>query len=394
MRPPDSFIKQPGELWKLNKPAYGLVESGRLWQLTIEPWMLDEYGLEPVPGIPQIFFKKNSERVPDLVIAKVVDDLLIAGSELEVEQFKKKISKRFQLGRFMTDKSLVFYRIHIKQNENFDIEASMSEYLTTIHPLEISRERRKEHDEKATENELKLLLGLTGKLDFIGHGCLPIAAFAASYLQQKISDLKVSHLREANSVLKEIQQVEPKLLFLSPSSYENARYIGFSDAAQGKTSYGQTGHISGIAFKNPSHHIFHAIDWQSSRQNRLSFSSIGAEILAAAASADRSSLFSEGLNYITKPIISMPLSIVLDSLGSHATITTLHEGKDYRLRPTVARLRDSYESKEIDEIIWIPGQQNIADALTKSNIVIQKTLGKILVEGEFDNSIFWGSKPC
>ena len=294
----------------------------------------------------------------------------------------------------MMDKSLVFYRIHLQQNENFDVMANMSEYMTTIHPLDISRERRKQHDEKATENELKQLLGLTGRLNFIGHGCLPVAAFAASYLQQKISNLKVLHLKEANSALKEVQQIEPKLLFKSPDNHENPKYIGFSDAAQGKTSYGQTGYISGIAFKNSSHHIFHAIDWQSSRQNRVSFSSIGAEILAAAASVDRSSLFSESLNYITRPILSMPLVIVLDSLGLHATLTTLHEGKDYRLRPTVARIRDSYESKEIDEIIWIPGSQNIADALTKRNIVIQRTLGKILVDGKFENTIFSGAKSC
>ena len=291
MRPPDTFMKQRGELWKLKKPAYSLVESGRLWQLTIEPWMIDEYKLKPVPGLPQIFFKRDLEQIPCLVIAKVVDDLLIAGKAIEIKQFKECISRRFQVGRFMMDKSFVFYRIHLQQNENFDVIASMSEYMTTIHPLDISRERRKQHDEKATENELKQLLRLTGRLNFIGHGCLPVAAFAASYLQQEISNLKVSHLKEANSTLKEVQQIEPKLLFKSPNDYENPKFIGFSDAAQGKTSYGQTGYTSGIAFKNSSHHVFHAIDWQSSRQNRVSFSSIGAEILAAAASEDRSSLF-------------------------------------------------------------------------------------------------------
>ena len=88
----------------------------------------------------------------------------------------------------------------------------------------------------------------------------------------------------------------------------------------------------------------------------------------------------------------MPLVIVLDSLGLHATLTTLHEGKDYRLHPTVARIRDSYESKEIDEIICIPGSQNIADALTKRNIAIQRTLGKILVDGKFEDTIFSGAK--
>ncbi len=41
MRPPTGFKSKPGEIWKILKPAYGLVESGRLWQTTIEPWMID-----------------------------------------------------------------------------------------------------------------------------------------------------------------------------------------------------------------------------------------------------------------------------------------------------------------------------------------------------------------
>lgn len=90
----------------------------------------------------------------------------------------------------------------------------------------------------------------------------------------------------------------------------------------------------------------------------------------------------------------MPLTLVLNSLGFHTTKARLHEGKDYRLRPAVARIRDSYESKEVDELIWIPGTQNVADALKKRNINIQRVLGKILAKGKFDSSIFNASKIC
>lgn len=59
--------------------------------------------------------------------------------------------------------------------------------------------------------------------------------------------------------------------------------------------------------------------------------------------------------------------IVVDSFGLHSTITTLHEGRDYRLRPTVSHLRDSHESGEIDSIQWVPGKESIANALVKIN---------------------------
>ncbi len=50
-----------------------------------------------------------------------------------------------------------------------------------------------------------------------------------------------------------------------------------------------------------------------------------------------------------------PLVLTVDSLGLHATITTVNEGKDYRLRPKVARLRDSFETGEISVLQWISG---------------------------------------
>ena len=36
MRPPRGWTASPGELWKLEKPAYGLVDSGRIWRLCVE----------------------------------------------------------------------------------------------------------------------------------------------------------------------------------------------------------------------------------------------------------------------------------------------------------------------------------------------------------------------
>ena len=52
----------------------------------------------------------------------------------------------------------------------------------------------------------------------------------------------------------------------------------------------------------------------------------------------------------------LPFALTVDSNGLYSTITTLHEGSDYRLRPTVSRIRDSFENREINVIQWIPGK--------------------------------------
>ncbi len=118
--------------------------------------------------------------------------------------------------------------------------------MDTISLLKLSTEPKKQHESRATPHELTAFLGLTGKLNFLGHGCLPVAAFAARHLQQSTGNLRVADLRVANSAFNETRQVVPKLLYRSPASISSATYLAFYDAAQGKLPYGQTGYISGI----------------------------------------------------------------------------------------------------------------------------------------------------
>ena len=73
--------------------------------------------------------------------------------------------------------------------------------------------------------------------------------------------------------------------------------------------------------------------------------------------------------------------LTVDSHGLYSSINTLQEGKDYRLRPIVFRLRHSFESREINVMQWIAGKQNIADALTNQNPVMFKTLNNVCVNG-------------
>ena len=282
VRTPKGWSTSRHILWKLLKPAYGIVESGRLWQLQVEAWMAGE-GINHVIGLPQLFIKYGESGLPILIIAKVVDDMLIAGRKEEIKKFHDSISRRFKVGRFLTEGTLVFNRLYIKQRPDRSIVASMQEYLDTIKPLEISRSRRKEQKEKCTEAEVKAFLGLTGALNYLGLGIIPQAAYVASHLQQSVSRLTVAHLCIANKCLAEIKSMTPELFYEAPIEFHNPSYLAFSDASQGKTSYGQTGYVSGIYIpsKQDSASVFHMIDWLSQKQGRVSFSAIGAEIIAA-----------------------------------------------------------------------------------------------------------------
>ncbi len=96
----------------------------------------------------------------------------------------------------------------------------------------------------------------------------------------------------------------------------------------------------------------------------------------------------EGIRAIHDADDPLPLVLNVDSLRLHANISTVHEGKDYRRRSTVARLRDSFGSGEIAVLHWIEGQKNIADAITKRNTCIYRVLNQICTSGTIDPGIF------
>lgn len=124
----------------------------------------------------------------------------------------------------------------------------------------------------------------------------------------------------------------------------------------------------------------------------MSFTSIGAEILAAATSTDRGALMAECLQVVNGSTFPLPFVLTINSHGLYSTVTTLHEGTDYRLRPTVARMRDSFESGEISVMQWIPGRLNLADALTKRNVEMYRELNQVMTTCVIDPSIFGSAK--
>ena len=99
MRPPRGWTKYIDEVWKLLKPAYGLVESERLRQLCIEEWMT-AYGFETGAGLTQIFFLRQASQQTTVTLfaAKVVNDILLAGTSKDLRRFPPKYTIGSRLG--------------------------------------------------------------------------------------------------------------------------------------------------------------------------------------------------------------------------------------------------------------------------------------------------------
>ena len=74
--------------------------------------------------------------------------------------------------------------------------------------------------------------------------------------------------------------------------------------------------------------------------------------------------------------------LTVDSNALQATITTLRDGTKFRLRPTVQRIRNSFEAGELNVMRWIPGMLNVADTRTGRNIVLYGKFKEMCANGK------------
>ncbi|KAI0993952.1 hypothetical protein K3495_g14232 [Podosphaera aphanis] len=62
----------------------------------------------------------------------------------------------------------------------------------------------------------------------------------------------------------------------------------------------------------------------------------------------------------------VPIILCIDSFSFFECLVKLGTTREKRLMIDITALRQAYERREITEIIWIKGESNPADALTKS----------------------------
>jgi len=81
--------------FRLKRALYGLKQSPRMWNININAYLLS-LGFAALPNEPCLYFRKQDSKMA--IIALYVDDMVIAGSDLEtVQDIKNKLSERYQM---------------------------------------------------------------------------------------------------------------------------------------------------------------------------------------------------------------------------------------------------------------------------------------------------------
>lgn len=124
--------------------------------------------------------------------------------------------------------------------------------------------------EKATANELFQFRSLAGTLIYLGNGVISLAALVLSLMQQRIANLKVADLIEANNMIGDLRNLIPRIAYKYIQRVTDVRLCNFADAAHPTDrDYGQTRLILGLCLWNDfdRKQWFYPIDWSLHKQN-------------------------------------------------------------------------------------------------------------------------------
>src|SRR5438552_2854002 len=120
------------------------------------------------------------------------------------------------------------------------------------------------------------------------------------------------------------------------------------------------------------------IHWSSTKSKRVTRSVLASEIYGMVAGNDMAYAINTTIRMITEQIgfPAIPMIVCTDSYSLYECLVKLGTTKEKRLMIDIMAIRQSYERRELQEIRWINGQDNPADAMTKStpNKALEKFL--------------------
>lgn len=360
--------------------AYGLVNANAKWQQHSDSFLRD-LGFIQLIHVPQLFYRKISNRLQALAV-KVVDDIIVVAESTDLTQFVTQISSKYKVGTVVRGPgSFSFFGLEITQDTDGMIQVSGDEKLLALRPHPISRLRRKEIDERLNAVESFSFGSMNGSLGFIGHTASPFCSFTTSYLQQRRSNPVVKDLIQQCNMLRQLQDLGSTITFRRPDTIGSfpLKVVVFSDAAR-SNDHGQLAFVAGLVIGEvDKESVFHTIAWRSQKSKRPTKSVGAAETLAAGSAVDEGKVLVRAYQELLD--ITMDLVVIVDSKDLYDSLSTCRGATDKSIRADVSLIRYEFETQKISRMIWIPGNVNPADALTKPDSPLRQTLQLLMFSG-------------
>ena len=361
------YLKPPKEantecLWKLKKCIYGLCDASRSWYLKLEQ-ELSNLGMSKCKLDNALFYWYHSNQLHGIMTVHV-DDIYWAGSEIFQEMVIIKLKNVFEISREKQDS---FIYLGLRVNHFFDkITIDQDAYIQNIKEIEINRERKIDKDSAINFDEKQQLRSTIGQLNWVSTQTRPDITFDTCEVSVRLKDATIRDIIKVNKIIRKLKAEKVSLKFSDMGNLTPIKLVSFSDVSFCNPSEqsSQGGYI--IFFRN-IHCKSVPIAWQSKKIRRVVKSTMAAECLSLLEAAETCYLLKSILVDTLKCKQSeITIECYIDNKSLKEAIYSTKSHTDKRLKIDLAVIKDMVLHQEIDAVIWIAAENQLADCLTKS----------------------------
>jgi hypothetical protein len=346
------FIKPPAELSLPNskllrvvQPLYGIAEAGTHWFNTYHKHHIDKLNMVNSTFDPCLLIEASTP-AKGVIGMQTDDTLILATAELaSIEQAELCFPSKPRQELTITD-PIQFNGARIR------LEAAGSIVLTQ------SRQISKIELVKTADD----YIAQRARGAYIATVSQPERAFGYSFAAQVSGSPTADQIDFLNKQLAwQLDHPDRGLRFV-PLDLSTLRVAVFTDSsfANNVDMSSQIGYIVVTVDKNSAANIVH---WGSIKCRRVTRSVLAAELYAMSLGFDYATVIRSTIQQILGRLIE--LTIYIDSKSLYDCLVRLGSTTEKRLMVDIMCLRQSYERREISQVVWINREYNIADAMTK-----------------------------
>ncbi|MEE4247441.1 MAG: reverse transcriptase domain-containing protein [Kangiellaceae bacterium] len=360
-------------VWKLKKSVYGLKQSGRNWNETLDDY-LKERGFENSIVDPCLYTRTKKDSTVLMLVW--VDDILIAGSDKEtVDVVKTEMKAKFDItdfGRlsYFLGIQFNFAQSEVRMNQAVYVEKVLSKFgMTDCRPRLTPCDQNLQftNDDRAII-DVTLYREMIGSFIYLMTCTRPDICWIVTKLSQFLAKPTSEHHAYAKQVLRYLKgTMKHELVFrkssesLSISGHADSDWAGSEDRKS----------ISGYCFKlNENSGV---VSWRSKKQDTVALSSCEAEYMSLTLALQEGLFLMQLMSDMRPEGNFESFSLKGDNQGALAlSKNPVHHKRSKHIDVKFHFIRENVKSGKV-VLTYVQSSENNADVFTKS-------VGKILFE--------------
>ena len=339
-----------GKLWKLNKAVYGLTDAARQWFDSVKDAFLSLKCTQSKYE-PALFFWYESNKLQGMTVIHV-DGSIYAGTEAFEKQVLNNLQKVFVIGK-TAETSFKCIGLNISYHPNH-IEICQKDYADSIKYITISQQRKSEKFHLLNFDEEHILQSVIGQANWLASQTRPDISFDVLNLSCDINkNPVVSHLIEANRMIRKIKNKESKLVFPNLGTVDDLKIVAFTDASYANLPDGASSAGGYVLLLVGLNNHANTLSWSPNKIKLIVKGTTAPEALSLVNGLEEAvylrTIICNTFNIHAREI---PIEAIIDNKNLHSVISSTKLISEKRLGIDIATIKEMLSQGEVNKITW------------------------------------------